>query len=178
MEYPDTQTLQQLDAAHHLHPFNDNAALAQKGTRILTRGEGCYVWDAEGNQLLDAFAGLWCVNIGYGRTEIAEVAAEQMKELPFYNTFFKTATPPTVMLAAKIAALTGNRLLFEDGLPVALLAGGEVQLLVERSPADEWELRLALLGRTPRPDRQAPAPAPRALRGGKRPAASDPPRLH
>ena len=52
-------TLQQLDAAHHLHPFNDNAALARKGTRILTRGEGCYVWDSEGNQLLDAFAGLW-----------------------------------------------------------------------------------------------------------------------
>ena len=78
----------------------------------------------------------------------------------------------------RLPALTGNRLLFEDGLPVALLAGGEMQLLVERSPADEWELRLALLGRSPRPDRQAPAPAPRALRGGKRPAASDPPRLH
>ena len=57
MEPIDTRTLQQLDAAHHLHPFNDNAALAKRGTRILTRGEGCYVWDAEGNQLLDAFAG-------------------------------------------------------------------------------------------------------------------------
>jgi putrescine aminotransferase len=56
-------TLQQLDAAHHLHPFNDNAALAKKGTRILTKGEGCYVWDSEGNKLLDAFAGLWCVNM-------------------------------------------------------------------------------------------------------------------
>jgi glutamine synthetase len=62
----DTATLQRLDAAHHLHPFNDNAALAKKGTRILTRGEGVYVWDSQGNKLLDAFAGLWCVNIGYG----------------------------------------------------------------------------------------------------------------
>ena len=50
------ERLQQLDAAHHIHPFNDNAELAKKGTRILTRGEGCYVWDKEGNKLLDAFA--------------------------------------------------------------------------------------------------------------------------
>ena len=70
MDQHDASTLQQLDAAHHLHPFNDNAALALKGTRILTRGEGAYVWDAHGNKLLDAFAGLWCVNIGYGRKEL------------------------------------------------------------------------------------------------------------
>ncbi|HXE87674.1 MAG TPA: hypothetical protein VN524_12875, partial [Hyphomicrobiaceae bacterium] len=78
----------------------------------------------------------------------------------------------------RLPALTGNRLLFEDGLPVAMLAGGAMQLLVERSPADEWELRLALLGRTPRADRQAAAGAARSQRGGKGPAASEPPRLH
>ena len=59
--------LQLLDAAHHLHPFNDNAALARKGTRILDRGEGVYVWDSEGNKLLDAFAGLWW-DLGAGGT--------------------------------------------------------------------------------------------------------------
>jgi ATP-dependent Lhr-like helicase len=78
----------------------------------------------------------------------------------------------------RLPALTGNRLLLEDGLPVAVLAGGAMQLLVERSPADEWELRLALLGRAPRPDRQAATPAQPSSRSGKRPAASDPPRLH
>jgi ATP-dependent Lhr-like helicase len=78
----------------------------------------------------------------------------------------------------RLPALTGNRLLFEDGLPVALLAGGAMQLLVERSPADEWELRLALLGRTRRPDRQATAPAPVSPRPGKRPTPSSRPRLH
>lgn len=98
--------LQQLDAAHHLHPFNDNAALAKKGTRILTRGEGVYVWDSEGNKLLDAFAGLWCVNIGYGRPELGRVAAKQMTELAYYNSFFGCTTEPTVKLAAKIAELT------------------------------------------------------------------------
>ena len=106
MEHPDTRTLQQLDAAHHLHPFNDNAALAQKGTRILTRGEGCYVWDAEGNQLLDAFAGLWCVNLGYGRKELGEAASKQMTQLAYYNSFFQCTTEPTILLAAKLAELT------------------------------------------------------------------------
>ena len=98
--------LQKLDAAHHLHPFNDNAALAKKGTRILTRGEGVYVWDADGRKLLDAFAGLWCVNIGYGRRELGAVAARQMTELAYYNSFFACTTEPTVRLAAKLAELS------------------------------------------------------------------------
>ena len=102
----DTHALQQLDAAHHLHPFNDNAALAKRGTRILTRGEGVYVWDSEGNKLLDAFAGLWCVNVGYGRKELGEVASRQMTELAYYNSFFSCTTEPTVRLAAKLAELT------------------------------------------------------------------------
>ena len=106
MEHLDTRTLQQLDAAHHLHPFNDNAALALKGTRILTRGEGAYVWDAEGNQLLDAFAGLWCVNLGYGRKELGEAASKQMTQLAYYNSFFQCTTEPTILLAAKLAELT------------------------------------------------------------------------
>ena len=106
MDHLDTRTLQQLDAAHHLHPFTDNAALAKKGTRILTRGEGCYVWDAEGHKLLDAFAGLWCVNLGYGRKELGEAASKQMTQLAYYNSFFQCTTEPTIQLAAKLAELT------------------------------------------------------------------------
>ncbi|MCR6687471.1 aspartate aminotransferase family protein [Pseudoxanthomonas sp.] len=102
----DISELQRLDAAHHLHPFNDNAALAKKGTRVLVRGEGCYVWDAEGHQLLDAFAGLWCVNIGYGRPELGEAASRQMTRLAYYNSFFQCTTEPTIRLAAKLAELT------------------------------------------------------------------------
>ena len=100
------ERLQQLDAAHHIHPFNDNAELAKKGTRILTRGEGCYVWDKEGNKLLDAFAGLWCVNIGYGRKSMGQVAAHQMDELAYYNTFFQCTTEPAIHLAAKLAEIS------------------------------------------------------------------------
>ena len=75
-----TAELQALDAAHHMHPFTDGAALAKKGARIMTRGKGVWLTDSEGHQILDAMAGLWCVNIGYGRKELGEVAARQMDE--------------------------------------------------------------------------------------------------
>ncbi len=103
--------LRRLDVAHHLPAQADWQEIEDLGgSRIITHADGCYIHDGDGNRILDGMAGLWCVNIGYGRPELAEVAAEQMKELPFYNTFFKTATPPTVLLAQKIASLTQNRL--------------------------------------------------------------------
>jgi putrescine---pyruvate transaminase len=105
LQHLDHGELQALDAAHHLHPFCNNAELAAKGTRILSRGEGVYVWDDLGNKLLDAFAGLWCVNIGYGRRELAVAAARQMEQLAYYNSFFQCTTEPTIRLAARLAEL-------------------------------------------------------------------------
>lgn len=99
-----------IDAAHHLHPFSDMKQLNEKGARIIARGEGVYIFDAQGKKYLDGFAGLWCVNIGYGRTEIAEAVQRQMNELPYYNTFFGTTTPPTTLLSQKITAHTGGLL--------------------------------------------------------------------
>lgn len=107
----DIAELKRLDVAHHLPAQQDYKLIEDMGgSRIVTHAEGCYIYDGDGNRILDGMAGLWCVNIGYGRDELADVAADQMRELPFYNTFFKTATPPTVMLAAKIASLTQGRL--------------------------------------------------------------------
>ena len=107
----DIPALRRLDVAHHLPAQQDYKLIEDMGgSRIVTHAEGCYITDGDGNRILDGMAGLWCVNIGYGREELADVAAEQMRELPFYNTFFKTATPPTVELAAKIAGLTGGKL--------------------------------------------------------------------
>ncbi len=100
-----TEELQKLDAAHHMHPFTTDAELAEKGVRIITRAKGVELTDSEGNQFLDGMAGLWCVNIGYGREELAEVAARQMRELPFYNTFFQTTHVPAIALSAKLAEL-------------------------------------------------------------------------
>lgn len=100
-----TDELQALDAAHHMHPFTANDDLAAKGARIITRANGITLTDSDGKELLDAMAGLWCVNIGYGRHELAEAAARQMRELPYYNTFFQTSHVPAIALAAKLAEL-------------------------------------------------------------------------
>ncbi|EBA17105.1 hypothetical protein RSK20926_09047 [Roseobacter sp. SK209-2-6] len=100
-----TAELQALDSAHHMHPFTANGELGEKGARIITRANGVTLTDSEGNEILDAMAGLWCVNIGYGRDELADVAARQMRELPYYNTFFQTTHVPAIALAAKIAEL-------------------------------------------------------------------------
>ena len=100
-----TAELQALDAAHHMHPFTTNSELAERGARVITRAKGVYLTDSDGNQILDAMAGLWCVNIGYGRQEMADVAARQMQELPFYNTFFMTTHVPAIALSQEIAKL-------------------------------------------------------------------------
>ena len=100
-----TAELQALDAAHHMHPFTAGGDLAQKGARVITRAKGVYLYDSDGNEILDAMAGLWCVNIGYGRSELADVAARQMRELPYYNTFFQTTHVPAIALAQKLAEL-------------------------------------------------------------------------
>ena len=100
-----TAELQALDAAHHMHPFSDNSALAKKGVRIMKSAKGVWLTDTEGHRILDAMAGLWCVNIGYGRRELAEAAFAQMQELSYYNTFFQTSHIPAIALAAKIAEI-------------------------------------------------------------------------
>ncbi|EEW26065.1 aspartate aminotransferase family protein [Rhodobacter ferrooxidans] len=100
-----TAELQALDAAHHMHPFTAGAELAAKGARIITRAKGVWLTDSEGNRIIDGMAGLWCVNIGYGRKELADVAARQIEELSYYNTFFQTSHVPAIALAAKIAEL-------------------------------------------------------------------------
>ena len=98
-----TAELQALDAAHHMHPFSNQLKLAERGARVITRGEGVWLTDSEGNRILDGMAGLWCVNVGYGRDSMAEVAAKQMRELPYYNTFFMTTHVPVIALSAKLA---------------------------------------------------------------------------
>ncbi len=98
------------DNAHHFHPFTDHKSLhGEGGARVITQAKGVHIWDGNGNKLFDAMAGLWCVNIGYGRKELAEAAYRQMLDLPFYNTFFKTTTVPATLLAEKVASLLPDR---------------------------------------------------------------------
>jgi len=100
-----TAELQALDAAHHMHPFTTNDELAAKGARVITSAKGVFLRDSEGNEILDAMAGLWCVNMGYGRDELVQAATRQMSELPYYNTFFNTTHTPAIALATEIAKL-------------------------------------------------------------------------
>lgn len=97
--------LQAIDAAHHLHPFTDHKDLRAAGSRMITRADGAFIYDSDGAEILDGMAGLWCVNVGYGREELARAAYEQMKELPYYNSFFRCSTPSPTLLAKKLAEI-------------------------------------------------------------------------
>jgi len=133
----DTQRWQTLDSSHHLHPFTDHKALAAIGSRIITRAEGCWLWDSDGNRILDGMAGLWCVNVGYGRDELVDAAARQMRELPYYNTFFQSSTPACVELAAKLADIA------PPGLEKAFFAnsGSEANDTAAKLVRYFWNLR-------------------------------------
>ncbi|TDQ51151.1 aspartate aminotransferase family protein [Permianibacter aggregans] len=126
-----------LDASHHLHPFTDNKALRLTGVRVIEKAEGVYLWDGDGNRYLDGFAGLWCVNVGYGRKELIEAAAAQMQQLPYYNLFFKTTTMPAIELAQAICELTppGLNQVFFTG------SGSEANDTVFRMVRRYWDLR-------------------------------------
>jgi putrescine aminotransferase len=101
-----TAEWQEIDRRHYMHPFSDSKALAETGTRVITRAEGVHLWDSEGNRLIDGMSGLWCCNLGYGRNDLVDAACEQMRELPYYNSFFKTAHPPAIELARLLVEVT------------------------------------------------------------------------
>lgn len=101
-----TRDWQAADAAHYLHPFTDHKGLAAKGSRIVTRADNIYVWDSDGVKILDAMSGLWCVAVGYGQPELISAATRQLTRLPFYNSFFQTATPPAIELAELLAEVS------------------------------------------------------------------------
>jgi putrescine aminotransferase len=105
-ELYDTAAIQKLDTAHFMHPFTDHKALGEKGARVMVRGEGIYLWDSEGNKILDGMSGLWCMNVGYGRKSISDAVYRQMETLPFYNSFFNTTNVPAVLLATKLSAIS------------------------------------------------------------------------
>jgi putrescine aminotransferase len=131
-----TAAWQQLDRQHYLHPFTDYKFLHGKGARVIVKAEGVYLYDSDGNRILDGMAGLWCVNLGYGRRELAEAAYRQMLELPYYNSFFQTAHPPAIELAKQLVDLTPpqfNRVFFTG-------SGSEGNDTVVRLVRRYWDL--------------------------------------
>ena len=105
-----TKQWQDIDTAHHLHPFTDYKSLAKEGTNVIVKADGAHLTNTDDKQFLDAMSGLWCVNVGYGRKNLADVAYKQMQELPYYNSFFKSATAPSIELAQQLAEIAPNDL--------------------------------------------------------------------
>ncbi len=97
---------------------------------VIERGEGCYIWDSEGNRYLDALAALYCVNIGYGPwPEIAEAARDQLERLPFFTNWVGFATPPALELSEKLTELVPidvGRIFFVSGGSEAVEAAMKV----------------------------------------------------
>ncbi|MGA0609696.1 aspartate aminotransferase family protein [Caldimonas sp. KR1-144] len=95
-----------LDRAHLVHPVAPWRKHEQRGATVLASGRGSWLVDDQGHELLDAFAGLWCVNVGYGQESVVQAAAEQMRSLPYATGYFHFASEPAIRLAAKLAEIT------------------------------------------------------------------------
>ena len=125
-----------LDRAHHIHPFNNIKQLKDRDVLVIAEADGIYIFDADGKRYIDGMAGLWCVNIGYGRQELMTAAQNQMAKLPYYNTFFQSTTAPTAKLAAKLTELAPtnlNHVFFAN-------SGSEANETIIRMVRAYWEL--------------------------------------
>lgn len=101
----DKNELRRLDFEHFIHPFSDMEDIKAAGARVIVAGDGCYITDSDGNKILDGMSGLWCVNLGYGQQTLIDAASNQMKVLPFYNSFFKTTNVPAIELSTRLAEI-------------------------------------------------------------------------
>jgi len=101
----DTQTIRRKDIDHQIHPWTDFATFKDAGSLVLADAEGAFVVDSDGNRYLDGIGGLWCVNVGYGRKEIAEAMAAQAEKMVYYSSFGAHTSIPAAELAHKLAAL-------------------------------------------------------------------------
>ncbi|EPC02021.1 hypothetical protein L861_20425 [Litchfieldella anticariensis FP35 = DSM 16096] len=101
----DADALWRKDKDHFIHPFTDFSVFHEQGCDLITDSEGIHVADAHGNRFIDGIAGLWCVNVGHGRTEIAQAMAEQATRMAYFSTFNNLSNAPAAELAAKLAEL-------------------------------------------------------------------------
>jgi len=133
----DLAELRRLDQATHLHPFTDHRSMHREGTHIVRSGRGCFVVDETGRELLDGLAGLWCVNVGYGRAEIVDAVRAQMETLAYYPSFFNSTTEPAIRLAATLATLAPPRL----GHTIFSNSGSEANETALKLIRAYWKLR-------------------------------------
>lgn len=109
-DLPQLAALDAADRAHLIHPVSPWRLHEQRGPTVLASGRGAWLTDANGNEVLDAFAGLWCVNIGYGQESVVQAAAGQMRRLPYATGYFHFSSEPAIRLAEKLAQLAPGSL--------------------------------------------------------------------
>jgi L-2,4-diaminobutyrate transaminase len=102
---PQLDEIWELDRAHLIHPINELAKHERKGARIFRGGRGVELELADGRTVVDGFSGLFNINVGHGRTEIAEAVAAQMRELAYYPSFWDFGSEPAARLAGRLAGL-------------------------------------------------------------------------
>lgn len=98
-----TNSLVELDRRHLVHPVSSFRGHEARGVRVLQSAQGATVTDAEGRRLVDGFAGLWCVNAGYGQESVVQAAAEQMRRLPYATGYFDLGAEAPIRLATALA---------------------------------------------------------------------------
>jgi len=99
------QEVWQQDKDHYIHPWTDFSTFQETGSMVLADSDNVHVIDGEGRKYLDGIGGLWCVNIGYARDEMADAIADQVRQIPYYSCFGHHTTVPAANLAAKLAEL-------------------------------------------------------------------------
>jgi adenosylmethionine-8-amino-7-oxononanoate aminotransferase len=105
-----TDALRQIDHDHLIHPVSSWRGHEQVGATVLDSGHGCWLRDRAGHELLDVFAGLWCVNVGYGQESVVHAATTQMRKLAYATSYFHFGNEPAIRLAGKLAELAPNGL--------------------------------------------------------------------
>ncbi|MBC2668430.1 aminotransferase [Novosphingobium piscinae] len=93
----------QADKNHFIHPYTDFTTFEREGSQVISEASGVTVTDTDGRTYIDAIAGLWCINLGHGRTEIADAMGKQASRLAYFNTFGHSTNVPASLLAAKLA---------------------------------------------------------------------------
>jgi len=97
-----TNALAEADKQYALHPYTNLSAHRQQGPIIIERGEGVYVWDDQGNRLLEGMSGLWCTSLGFSEQRLIDAATKQFQSLPYSHMFTHRSTPPAIELSAKL----------------------------------------------------------------------------
>ena len=149
-------SLEEMDKQCLFHPLTSVADHLKSGPLIVSDGHGVRVKDRNGRDLLDCAAGLWCVNIGYGRPEIAEAAAEAIRNLSYYHLFGSASNEPTIRLADRVLTLFREK----AGAGISPEYSSAPRVRMPTTPTSSWSVITIISSAARRRRKSSPASAP------------------